>query len=172
MPPDIANARADALTRLMPSLLRRARRSSHSRDDAEDLAQEALLRVWSRLEIIDDIEGIDGYLMVTLRHLSRRRHRGALQCEYSDTETNDASAETRIFTAQVLSEVARLPRQEAEMISAIALDGMSYAEYAARAGLPVGTVMSRLSRSRRKLRRRLALGRTIAGAPDPTRSQI
>jgi len=131
--------------------------------DAEDLAQEALLRVWARLDIMDDIAGIDGYLMVTLRHLARRRRRRPDGEDPDELISPDASAETRLFTAEVLSEVARLPADEADMIAAIALDGMSYNDYAKENDLPVGTVMSRLARCRQKLRRRLALGRAGSG---------
>ena len=48
-----------------------------------------------------------------------------------------------------------LPDDQACLIRALAVEGMSYAELARRHGLPLGTVMSRVSRGRARLSERL-----------------
>jgi RNA polymerase sigma-70 factor (ECF subfamily) len=167
-PPCPRETRAEALARLMPELQRRARRATRSRADAEDLAQEALLRVWARLGAGGEIDGIDAYLMVTMRRLARRQRAGAphdsVEADWADP---GSSAETRLFATEVMAAVASLPGAEAEMLMAIALEGTSYADYARRTGLPLGTVMSRLARTRQRLRAALdppdPVGRTRVG---------
>jgi RNA polymerase sigma-70 factor (ECF subfamily) len=50
------------------------------------------------------------------------------------------------------SALATLPAEQREILLLVALEEMSYEEVAATLGLPIGTVMSRLSRARQKLR--------------------
>jgi RNA polymerase sigma-70 factor, ECF subfamily len=52
--------------------------------------------------------------------------------------------------------VAELPAEFREVIVLRELEGLSYKEIAAAAGVPIGTVMSRLTRARQRLRERLA----------------
>ena len=58
----------------------------------------------------------------------------------------------------VAKAVQRLPDEQKQVLLLVGLEGFSYEETAEIAGVPVGTVMSRLSRARRKLREMLADG--------------
>ncbi len=62
-----------------------------------------------------------------------------------------ARGERFITVLAVKLEMAKLPRRQREIIALIDLVGMSYAETAQLLGVPVGTVMSRISRARRML---------------------
>jgi RNA polymerase sigma-70 factor (ECF subfamily) len=59
---------------------------------------------------------------------------------------------------EVAQAVQRLPEEQKQILLLVGLEGFSYEETAEIAGVPVGTVMSRLSRGRRKLREMLADG--------------
>ena len=60
------------LTTLMPALQRLARILAATPDLAEDMAQDALLRVWARLRKGGEIDDLRPYLMTTLRNASTR----------------------------------------------------------------------------------------------------
>jgi len=60
--------------------------------------------------------------------------------------------------------VVELPRDFRVVVELVDLQGLSYREAAARLGCPVGTVMSRLHRGRRRLRRRFDEGATDASS--------
>ena len=48
--------------------------------------------------------------------------------------------------------IAQLPEEQRALILLIGLEGMTYSESAEILGIPIGTVMSRLSRARERLR--------------------
>src|SRR5437588_631280 len=64
-----------------------------------------------------------------------------------------AMQQTRVELMEVLREVGRLPVDQRAVLVLAAVEEMRYEEIAAVLSIPVGTVMSRLSRAREKLRR-------------------
>jgi len=60
---------------------------------------------------------------------------------------------TRVELMETMQSVARLSPEQREVLVLAAVEEMRYEEIAAVMGIPVGTVMSRLSRAREKLRR-------------------
>lgn len=141
---------------MLPRLMRRALHYAPSREAAEDLAQEALMRVWAQLASEAQIDDIERYLFVALRNLARRQPRAmdALD-EASMPLTDDSSAQ--VIAGEVLEAMDALPPEQASVLRAHAVEGRSYAEIADRDGLPIGTVMSRAARGRARLRKRLGL---------------
>jgi RNA polymerase sigma-70 factor, ECF subfamily len=73
--------------------------------------------------------------------------------EASHTATRPASCEA---SHAVTRPASRLPLEFREVIILYELEGLSYKELASTLGIPVGTVMSRLSRARRRLRQEFA----------------
>ena len=65
-------------------------------------------------------------------------------------------------SVEILREVARLPVDQRSVLVLAAVEEMRYEEIAAVLGIPVGTVMSRLSRAREKLRRIAQVGSSDA----------
>src|SRR5262249_46123902 len=59
----------------------------------------------------------------------------------------------RIELSEVVQQVSRLPSEQREVLLLVAVEGLRYKEIASALAIPVGTVMSRLSRARDKLRR-------------------
>jgi len=141
-----------------------------SRDDAEDLVQEALLRAFRHFDR-SEVENPRAWLLAIVRNtcfswLKRHRQFELLRTEeYEDdnpssdpapVETSDdpealvMAAETR---RQLGHLVERLPPEFREALILRELEDCSYNEIAEITGAPVGTVMSRLARARRLLRR-------------------
>jgi RNA polymerase sigma-70 factor (ECF subfamily) len=132
--------------------------------DAEDLVQEASLRAFRSL---DAYRGGDSrtWLLVIVRNLCYSflgRQRGAdnlvefTEEEHSSsTETPELSVLQTASAAEVRAAIEQLPAEFRECLVLREMEEMSYREIAEITGVPVGTVMSRLSRARRQLRTRL-----------------
>jgi RNA polymerase sigma-70 factor (ECF subfamily) len=141
--------------------------------DAEDAVQDACLRA---LRYFDTFRGGDAraWLLASVRNrcLSLRderrgrRDRSAvlfdetLHSDETDAEPTDA-ATLRMATREALDDaLRRLPEEFREVIVLRELQEMSYREISEITGVPIGTVMSRLSRARQRLQH--ALGRESA----------
>ncbi|WP_420395667.1 RNA polymerase sigma factor [Nioella sp.] len=150
------------LEALLPDLLRLARYLLRDRAAAEDMVQDIVLRLWSRMTdptepAIDDLRA---YAFSALRN--RLRDRGAAPPDLDlDEHLPDPVAgntlPARLACAETLAALDSLPPDQAMLIRMRAIEGLSYAQIAARTGLSEGTVTSRLSRARAALRERLNL---------------
>ncbi|MEX3015635.1 RNA polymerase sigma factor [Gymnodinialimonas hymeniacidonis] len=154
-------------TALLTDLQRSARRLARTGDDADDLVQDTLLRVWSRMAMILDghsdaapIEDLRAYAFATLRHRAFARYSIARPTEEADEEIaapRGSDGVTRLACAEALEALADLPQEQQVLLRLRAMDGLSYAEIARKTGLPLGTVTSRLARGRATLREVLDL---------------
>ena len=135
--------------------------------DAEDVVQEAYLRAF---RCFDGFHGGDGraWLLAIVRHTCYtwlQHNRGHELMTGFDEELHSlygeaANPETILLhrTNQLLLRRALegLPVEYREVIILRELEGLSYKKIAAIADLPVGTVMSRLARARKRLQQTLA----------------
>jgi RNA polymerase sigma-70 factor, ECF subfamily len=135
--------------------------------DAEDVVQEAYVRAF---RFFDGFHGGDGraWLLAIVRHTCYtwlQHNRGhelmtgfdeeihSLDGEAANRETILLYRTNQLLLRQALEE---LPVEYREVIILRELEGLSYKEIAAIADLPVGTVMSRLARARKRLQQTLA----------------
>lgn len=148
--------------------------------DAEDVVQESYLRA---LHSFDRFRpGADGraWLLKIVRNTCftwlRQNRPGAIVSQFD--EESDAGAEALTPEAVLLekadserlhSAVEDLPYEYREVLILREWEGLSYKEIAEIAGIPLGTVMSRLSRSRKELERRLCGTREEARPRPETR---
>lgn len=151
-----------ALERHLPDLRRRARALLHRSSDAEDLTQDCMLRA---LPHLDDIEDLRAYLFQTLRNAYAdrisvlSREAGAVTLEDADSQLVDRrTPQLRLEIRDVARQVAKLPPEQRQVLLLVAAGGATYDEAATRLNIPVGTVMSRLSRARKALRDQFASG--------------
>lgn len=140
--------------------------------DAEDVVQEAYLRA---LRFFDSFHGGDGkaWLLAVVRNtwLTRRRRepdpRNVPFDETMHSGAGVANAETSLLQdaahAPLRNCLEALPAEYREVLVMREMEEMPYKDIAHAAGLPVGTVMSRLSRARRRLQDCVA-GRTREAA--------
>jgi RNA polymerase sigma-70 factor (ECF subfamily) len=163
------SAEADELRRLDPEaagdyidrLYRLALAMCGSPETAEDLVQETYLKVLSRPRFLrrdDDL----GYLVRALRNVwfSHLRARGSRpqQVELSADQLATASGDPQLSleAREVLAAVAQLPDEFRDVVAAVDVGGLSYAEAAKALGVAEGTIMSRLSRGRARIADALA----------------
>lgn len=139
------------LTDLVPEVIRLSRFLTRDRDMADDLAQEVLLNVWSRLASGAEIEDLRHYVKASLRNRLRRPDRRTEELSEADMPSTAPSAPARLAARDVLDSISRLPKDQAILLIEFAQGEVSYADLARRHDLPIGTVMSRISRARTRL---------------------
>ena len=141
----------------VPRLRRYARALAGNRADADDLVQDTLERAWTRAGLWRGVADMRGWLFSIMHNLhvdGVRRPRVATQAIDDDTP-EIAVAPTqgeRLAVLDLQAALDLLPVEQKEVVLLVALEDMSYAEVAATLGIPIGTVMSRLSRGRERLR--------------------
>lgn len=144
-------------------LMRVARSMTRSTHDAEDLVQDTMVRAFRSIDRFDGRHP-RAWLLTIMRNAEINRHRRqrpslltAAQQTLPDPVADDgATAETHAmvtsFDAAVETAFERLSPDFREMIELVDVGGLTYAEAADAAGVPEGTVMSRLHRARAKVR--------------------
>lgn len=152
----------------LPTLRRVARRLSDCPEDAEDLVQETLTRACRGF---GDFRGRHPrlWLLTILRNAHQSRTaRVSLEVRLTDWELRAGAFDLadradgpleHVMSAELEPELEtalrHLPRALRDVVCLIDVDGLSYREAATVLGIPIGTVMSRLHRGRRRLRSRL-----------------
>jgi RNA polymerase sigma-70 factor (ECF subfamily) len=134
--------------------------------EAEEAVQEAFLRAIRHFE---SFRGVDGraWLLSIVRNTCftqlRRRQSGGEKLEFDEEVHSleeapgpEADLARSIATESVRKALSELAAEFREVLVLRELEGLSYKEIAQVAGVPIGTVMSRLARGRKQLQ--LALG--------------
>ena len=151
-------------------------------DDALDVAQDALLRLFTHLDRVDPERPLRPWLAAIVRNRARdlMRRRRVRRHESLDTDPEDRPARVLVDPAAgpeeraARTEAARrlwgalgqLAEAQREILVLRDYQDLAYEEIAAVLGVPLGTVMSRLHRARRALRTLLE----GAGAPPGGRA--
>ena len=148
------------LTAAIPRLRRFAYGLTRSRADADDLVQAALERALSRLDQWEPGTRLDSWLYRIVQNLwiDQRRAQARRGVEVSTDEMleiagedGEASAERRLMIEETHRALESLPDEQRSVLVLVSIEGLPYAEAAAVLGIPVGTVMSRLSRARKAI---------------------
>jgi RNA polymerase sigma factor (sigma-70 family) len=131
---------------------------------AEDLVSIVFLQAWRRLDKPlprgKELPWLFGIAtnVVRTRHRVERRHAAALRrvpqpsSDPSFADDSDQRVDDEELMGRALGLVARLPRREQEVFALCAWFELSYEDAAIALRIPVGTVRSRLSRARARLR--------------------
>ena len=158
-------------------MLRVARSLTRNAADAEDLVQDSLLRAYKAIDRFDGRHP-RAWLLTILRNTNINRNRRRrpellrdpdVQLEQAAQEPSDdeRSRPDRFvdlqFDAALEDALNSLGPTFREVVELVDIDGLSYAEAAAVIDAPVGTVMSRLHRGRKKIRQEL---RRVGVAPN------
>jgi RNA polymerase sigma-70 factor (ECF subfamily) len=144
----------------IPSLRRYARALARDGDRADDLVQDCLERALSRRHLWRGGTSLRPWLFRIMHNLHANQVR-ALRARPTHQALDGLHAEPGVGEAQsahlALREMAQaldqLPEEQRRAVLLVALEGLSYQEVADVMDVPVGTVMSRLSRGRDRLRR-------------------
>jgi RNA polymerase sigma factor (sigma-70 family) len=156
-----------------------ARWLSGNDQDAEDLVQEATLRAFKFFEGFKGEDGRMWFLTIvrnTFYTQLPQKRKQALTTIF-DEEINAGSSEElnpevlllrNADTERLKEALADLPPEYREVIVLRVMEELSYKEIADLIGIPIGTVMSRLARSRKRLQEQLErpVKKMRKGAPD------
>lgn len=146
----------------IPALRRYAWALLRDADAADDLVQDCLERAVARWRLRRRDGNLRAWLFTIQRNLFvsslRRRARRGTDVDLdmlAAVPSTAASQDSEMMTHDVLAELDALPEEQRSVLLLVAVEDFSYEETARVLGVPLGTVMSRLSRAREKMRRRL-----------------
>jgi len=174
----VANDLRQALTAVLPRLRRFGLMLTGSASDADDLVQNTCERALKYAEQLREITRLDAWLYGIMRNLwyDEIRHRKVRRHDDIDAasdvigEDGQATADGRITLDAVRRVMSQLPTDQRAVLMLVCVDGLSYKEAAEVLGIPVGTIMSRLSRARQDLHDRLTgPAKTDTVTPFPLR---
>jgi RNA polymerase sigma-70 factor (ECF subfamily) len=145
----------------IPALRRYAGTLLRNRQEVDDLVHDCLVRALDRLHTRRNDADMRPWLFAIMHNLyvsrvRQKRVRG-------ETDPLDAVSEAalgigarqddHVQTTEVMAVVQRLPEDLRSVLLLVTVEDLSYAEVAQVLDIPIGTVMSRLSRARERLRR-------------------
>jgi len=144
---------------LIPRLRRFARALTGSREAADDLTQDTLERAWAKRELWQAGTNLRAWLFAVMhgvfvnsvRRLRPTESLDALAEAGSERADDSAAAESAVAVRQLREALLRLPDDQRQVVLLVGLEQLSYAEAAEVLGVPIGTVMSRLSRGCERL---------------------
>ena len=147
---------SSAILAEIPRLRRYARAMLGDRAAADDLVQDTLERAWSRLHqwrAGSDMRAWLFGIMHNLRIDQLRRPRLPTHSIEDDFDMPTRATQTDgLELMELETALNHLPDEQREVLLLVALEELSYADIAATLSIPIGTVMSRLSRGRERLR--------------------
>ncbi len=156
---------AERIVEFIPRLRRYARALVGDRARADDLVQDTIERAWNKFHLWRPGSDLRAWLFTVMHNV----HINQIRASRDFVELDDEAAEMAVAGAQGASLEIRdleralvlLPVEQREVLLLVGLEDLSYAEVAEVLGIPIGTVMSRLSRAREKVRA-LMLGLPLA----------
>ena len=147
---------AQRLVELIPRLRRYARALVGDRASADDLVQDTLERAWAKLHLYRRGTDLRAWLFTVMHNVHVNRVRAARATDVLEEEMPELAQRAPQGDALLVRDldrgISRLPAEQRAVLLLVTLEEMSYEQVARTLGIPIGTVMSRLSRAREKLR--------------------
>ena len=162
----VSGAFAEQLVATLPRLRRFARGLTGTASEADDLVQAACERALARQHQFQEGTRFDSWMfrivqtiwIDQLRARDVRKEDGDIAEERLGTDEPVRRVEARLALGEVRRAVDRLPAEQRSTLMLVTVEGLSYKEAADVAGVPIGTIMSRLARARIALQQHLAGG--------------
>lgn len=162
-----------ALNELLPGLRRYARLLTGNAWAADDLVQDTLERACRKWLLWQPGTSLRAWLFTVMHRTYLNQRRGADLHDWVDLQDIEATVAAPPSTADMALDLERglqrLPADQRAVLLLVTVEDLGYAEAAAVLGVPVGTVMSRLSRARDRLRQWMdpATPQPAAAPSDP-----
>ncbi len=146
--------------RMRPRLYHQALRFIKNADDAEDVTQETLLKLWSMRQQLEEYHSVEALAMVITKHLCMNRLRATTYIEgdlekVAEVTGNEMTPEEAYIdkeNGEKLNELMKtLPSVQQATLRMKHIDGMEIGEIARITGSTEVTVRSNLSRARKKI---------------------
>ena len=145
----------------VPRLRRYARALLGDRYAADDLVQDTLERAWNKFHLWRPGSDLRAWLFAIMHNVFVNQVRSRRsEIERTMEELPAIAVRATQSDALELADVERalrgLPEEQREVLLLVAVEEMTYDEVSRALAIPVGTVMSRLSRARERMRRLIA----------------
>lgn len=153
----------------IPRLRRYARALTGDRSRADDLVQDTLERAMIKYHLWQQGSDLRAWLFSIMHNTfinQLRAQPAGMTGELDDEAMSLAARPTQsdwLEVRDLQTALLRLPEEQREVLLLVGLEQMTYEESAGVLGIPMGTVMSRLSRARERLRGLLAGGALRSG---------
>lgn len=137
---------------------------------ADDLVQEAIIKALTRLKTLQDEAALKAWVFRIMTNCYRdwgRRQKDTVDVDTMELACDDcpeAQTERSRVVHDVRCAMAQLSDDHRQVVALVDLEGFAYAEVSEVLEVPIGTVMSRLSRARAQLRK-LLLEQAAATSP-------
>ncbi len=158
------------IVELIPRLRRYARALCGDRARADDLVQDTLERAWNKFHLWRPGSDLRAWLFTVMHNVHVNQIRASRDHATLDDDGDEMAVQAVQGASLEIRDLERalalIPTEQREVLLLIAIEDMSYAEAAITLGIPIGTVMSRLSRGRERLR---AL---MDGRAEPVRLKV
>ena len=162
---------AQDMENLYPRLWRFCLATTGARHAADDLAQASCLKAIEKIHQFAEGTAFDAWVfriakntwINELRANTVRRGGGLVPTEEFELADTKSGPESNLSGAEALEAVMALPEAQRTTTFLVYVEGYSYKETADMLDIPIGTVMSRLAASRKKLAQALS-----ADAPEAT----
>jgi RNA polymerase sigma factor (sigma-70 family) len=149
------------MEKCVPALRRYASALLRDRQDVDDLVHDCLVRALDQLHTRRDEGDLRAWLFAIMHNLFISRIRQTKRRGVTEPiDTADpavlgqrANQEDPLRRMDLMRALDELPEDQRSVLLLVAVEDLPYAETARILGVPIGTVMSRLSRAREKLRR-------------------
>jgi RNA polymerase sigma-70 factor (ECF subfamily) len=142
-----------------------AYRYASNPSEAEDIAQDALLRAWRRRSTLRDAERRNQWLAAIVRNEAFRQHARVRPDPTATIELREGAEDERVIAAVELADLHaaldRLEERDREILELRYEQDLTHPVIARKLGIPEGTVKVRLHRARARLRM-LYVGATVA----------
>lgn len=165
---------------LLPRLRRFAYSLSGSLEEADDVVQSACERALARLDQFEAGTRLDSWMFRIVQTTWIDRTRSVRRrAQVNDPEALEAISvddrihertEARAALQLVRDAIAELPEDQRAVLALCAIDGVTYQEAARILEVPIGTVMSRLARARKRLAQVVETGHVKTGTGEGTKS--
>lgn len=162
----------DLIANHIPRLRRYARALLHNPQAADDLVQDTLERAWAKRDLWREGSDLRAWLFTIMHNVFvNQLHRNAsapvlAELDQTAPAAASAAAEEAVVLRDLSNALTQLNPDLREVLFLIGVEQLSYQEVAQLLGTPIGTVMSRLSRGRERLRL------LLSGEPAPVLRRV
>jgi RNA polymerase sigma factor (sigma-70 family) len=155
----------------LPGLRRYARALTGDAWAADDLVQDTLERACTKWQLWTAGSDLRAWLFTVMHNLFLNQRRGSKvalnSVNIEDVESELVAPPASDLPVDLARSLMRLPPEQRAVLLLVALEDMSYEEAAKVLAIPLGTVMSRLSRARNRLRELMEGLPHVSARPEP-----
>jgi RNA polymerase sigma-70 factor (ECF subfamily) len=175
---DLDLATRSAMLEAMPHLRSFAISLCRDRDQANDLAQEALLRACANIDKFKPGSNMEGWLFTILHnhycseYRKRRREVEDIDGAYAEALVVQPEQIVHLEYEDMRAALAELPNEMQQALALIAVEGVSYDQAARICNVSVGTIKSRVHRARARLAAMLSIDQPTDDYGDPASESI